>query len=233
METAQTTPVASEATAPRIYSALSQANREINAIAKANINQGQGFKFRGIDDVYNALHPILAKYDIFIIPEVVEVRVTERTNARGGVVRFVEAKVLHHYTTSDGSSVTTTIVGEAMDSGDKAVNKALSIALKYSLFQLFTIPTEGDNDPDAHSEELAPKGTPQQATATAPQQTPQPAPTPDELAKAMVLLQGAKTLGELAERYKSLPQHLQQDRSAIVPLCESLKAEFTAKNPAQ
>jgi hypothetical protein len=51
--------------------------------------------------------------------------------------------------TSDGSSVTTVITGEAMDSGDKATNKAMSVALKYALLQMFLIPTDDMRDPDA------------------------------------------------------------------------------------
>ena len=51
--------------------------------------------------------------------------------------------------TTDGSYVETTNVGEAADSGDKGMNKAMSIALKYSLLQMFLIPTEEQKDPDA------------------------------------------------------------------------------------
>ena len=47
---------------------------------------------------------------------------------------FVSAK--------DGSKHTVQTIGEAMDSGDKATNKAMSIALKYAAFISFFIPTE-------------------------------------------------------------------------------------------
>jgi hypothetical protein len=42
-----------------------------------------------------------------------------------------------------------------MDSGDKASNKAMSAAYKYAAFQAFCIPTEGDNDADATTHEVA------------------------------------------------------------------------------
>src|SRR5690606_36136914 len=37
----------------------------------------------------------------------------------------------------------------------KATNKAMSAAYKYAAFQAFAIPTEGDNDADAHTHEVA------------------------------------------------------------------------------
>jgi hypothetical protein len=42
-----------------------------------------------------------------------------------------------------------------MDSGDKATNKAMSAAYKYMAMQLFCIPTEGDNDADSSTHEIA------------------------------------------------------------------------------
>jgi hypothetical protein len=54
---------------------------------------------------------------------------------------------------SDGSKHTVKTYGEAMDSGDKATNKAMSAAYKYAAFQAFCIPTEGDNDADATTPE--------------------------------------------------------------------------------
>jgi hypothetical protein len=55
----------------------------------------------------------------------------------------------------DGSKHTVKTYGEAMDSGDKATNKAMSAAYKYAAFQTFCIPTEGDNDADAHTHVIA------------------------------------------------------------------------------
>jgi hypothetical protein len=43
-----------------------------------------------------------------------------------------------------------------MDSGDKATNKAMSIAYKNAIFMTFSVPTEGDNDPDAQAHEVSP-----------------------------------------------------------------------------
>jgi hypothetical protein len=123
-------------------------------IGKDRKNQAQGFMFRGIDDIYNALAPIMAARHLVIIPHAVGAPVvTERTTAKGGSMYHVVAQ--YSYTaicTDDGSSVDVgPIYGEAMDSGDKAYNKTMAIAYKYMALQLFCIPVVGQDDPDAHS----------------------------------------------------------------------------------
>lgn len=184
---------------PAIYPALIKANKAIGAIAKNNANQQQHFMFRGVDDVYNELHPILAECGIVIIPEVVNYEVSER-QARNGVLLYTRATILHHFTAEDGSHVTTKVVGEAMDSGDKGMNKAMSIALKYALFQLFTIPTKEDKDPDATSYEIVP----QTAVDTDYQ---------SRVEAAFNELARASTMGELKDIYLRLPSDLKNDRS--------------------
>ena len=138
----------------KIYSALAEINRKVGALTKSRKNQQQGFMFRGIDDVMNELHYHFAELEILVIPEVETYDVTERVTAKGGAMFVVRATMKFHLTASDGSFVTIRNVGEAMDSGDKAMNKAMSIALKYALLQLFLIPTEDKKDPDYYSEEL-------------------------------------------------------------------------------
>lgn len=213
--------VVPDTSAPMIYSALAKANKAIGAIAKGSKNQQQGFMFRGIDDVYNELHAILADCEIFIVPEVVSYDVSER-QVRNGVVLFTRATIRHHFTTSDGSSVTTTVVGEAMDSGDKGMNKTMSIALKYALFQLFTIPTKEEKDPEAKSYELA---------KTAPQTQP---PRQDDseyralVESSMNQLAEASSMDDLKNRYLSLPEEMKRDRS-VKAEAERLKAVFKDK----
>jgi len=60
----------------------------------------------------------------------------------------------------DGSKHTIATIGEAMDSADKATNKAMSAAYKYACIQAFCIPTEGDNDADATTHEPVPVALP-------------------------------------------------------------------------
>ena len=209
--------MSTEAKTPKIYEALIKANELVGAISKGNTNQQQGFKFRGVDDVYNRLHPILAKCGIVIVPEVVSYEVTER-QARNGVLLYTRATIRHHFTASDGSSVTTLVVGEAMDSGDKGMNKAMSIALKYALFQLFTIPTDEDKDPDATTHELVPQAT---QAPTSPDYQSKVEGAINELAKA-------SSLDELANIFRGLPKEMQDDRS-VKGEATRLKAVFDQK----
>lgn len=145
---------------PKIYSAMINILRDIKAIGKDKQASGYAsFNYRGIDDVYNSLNPVMAKHGVFCVPELLESEREERTNAKDKVVAYVTVKVKYTFYAEDGSSVSCVVPGEGMDSGDKATPKALSIAMKYALFQTFCIPTEELADPDAEVDQLAPRGT--------------------------------------------------------------------------
>ena len=135
-----------------IYKALNQIQSEISSvgISKNNRNKQQGFQFRGIDDVYNALSPLMAKHGVCVFPTVLERNVVEKATRNGGTLFYVTVKVQYDVVcVEDGSERTVIMYGEAMDSGDKGTNKALSIAYKMLMFQMFAIPTQGDNDADS------------------------------------------------------------------------------------
>lgn len=136
-----------------IYQKMAAILKETKAITKSEKNQQQGFKFRGIDNVMNELHDIFAKNDVFVLQEVISFETNDRPAKSGGMNTFTRATIKFRYMTTDGSFVETVNVGEAMDSGDKGMNKAMSIALKYSLLQMFLIPTEEQKDPDATTPE--------------------------------------------------------------------------------
>jgi hypothetical protein len=132
-----------------IYKRLALIMKSVGAIGKTRRNAQQGFAFRGIDDVMNELHNAFAENEVVILPFIEGYETQERPTKSGSMQTFIRAKIKFTFVTVDGSSVSTTIVGEAMDMGDKAMNKALSIALKYALLQMFLIPTEEMKDPDA------------------------------------------------------------------------------------
>lgn len=136
-----------------IYGKIANILKETKAISKTEKNQQQGFKFRGIDNVMNELHELFSKNDVFILQEVQNFTTENRISKSGGTNTFTRATIKFKYMTTDGSFVETTNVGEAMDSGDKGMNKAMSIALKYSLLQMFLIPTEESKDPDLNTPE--------------------------------------------------------------------------------
>lgn len=208
---------AAKAAKPAIYAALIEANKKVGAIAKDNRNAQQGFKFRGIDEVYNELHPVLAECGIVIIPEVVNYEVVER-QTKSNVLLYTRATIRHHFTASDGSSVTTTVVGEAMDSGDKGMNKAMSIALKYALFQLFTIPTREDKDPDATTHELVQQASPV-ATSLAHGYN-------EKVEEAKKSLQAAKCREDLIKAFNALTKEMREDRN-VVAESQRIAAFFT------
>lgn len=135
----------------KIYGAIAAAMSEIGAIQKNKKNQQQGFQYRGIDDVMNALYPILSRHGMFLAPEVLEHTREERTTKSGGNLIYSILKIRYTLYADDGSSVSAVVIGEGMDSADKSSNKAMSVGMKYALFQLFCIPTEEMIDPDAQT----------------------------------------------------------------------------------
>ena len=137
-----------------IFESISKVMGDIGAIGKTSKNTTQGFMFRGIDAVMNAINPALVKYKLFIVPEVLEQTREERQTTKGGTLIYSIVKVKYTFYAEDGTSITATVIGEGMDSGDKATNKAMSIAFKYVCFQVFCIPTEEMVDPDKESHEV-------------------------------------------------------------------------------
>ena len=142
----------------KVYEKIAAVTAELSkiGISKDSKNQSQGYAFRGIDQVYGALSPLLSKHGLCILPRVTDRQVIERQNRQGTALFYVTLTVEFDFVAAeDGSKHTVITVGEAMDSGDKASNKAMSAAYKYAAFQAFCIPTEGDNDADSQTHEVA------------------------------------------------------------------------------
>lgn len=138
-----------------IFESITKIMEEVPAIGKSKKNQQQNFNYRGIDDVMNVLQPLLAKYKVFITPEILEQTREERTTSRGGNLIYSICKIKYTFYAEDGTYIQATTIGEGMDSGDKATNKAMAIAMKYALFQVFCIPTEEMKDPDGETPEAS------------------------------------------------------------------------------
>jgi hypothetical protein len=141
-----------------IYQAINAITADLakTGIAKSKKNQQQGFHYRGIDDLYNALAPLLAEHGVVIFPTVLERTVQERATKSGGAMFYVLLKVDLHFILSENpeSSFRVLVYGEGMDSADKATNKALSAAYKYGCLTTFCIPVEGEPDADMETHEL-------------------------------------------------------------------------------
>ena len=138
----------------KVYSAIAAVMSDLSkiGIGKEKKNQQQGFMYRGVDDVMNALAPIISKHGLVILPRVTKRDVIERQSKSGGALFYVTLDMEFDFVAAeDGSKhIVGPIIGEAMDSGDKASNKAMSIAYKYACFQAFCIPTEADPDAEVH-----------------------------------------------------------------------------------
>lgn len=183
-----------------IFEAISAAMAEIGAIGKNSRNQQQGFMYRGVDAVMNAINPALTKYKIFVVPDVLEQTREERTTAKGGLLIYSICKIKYTFFAEDGSHIEAVVIGEGMDSGDKATNKAMSIAFKYACFQVFCIPTEEMKDPDAECHEPEPKNRRQQKQPQEQAQKPQEPPQViDE--KSIQLMRGMFTQNGIDEKF--------------------------------
>lgn len=137
-----------------IYKKILTILNEVEFIGKDRKNVQQGYNFRGIDDMYNALHLTFAKNGVFITSEVSNTKREERPSKSGGLLIWTIVDVKFTFYTEDGSSVQSTMIGEAMDNGDKGCNKAMSAALKYALMQMFLIPTQELKDPENDTHDL-------------------------------------------------------------------------------
>jgi hypothetical protein len=136
-----------------IAQALSEIMKAVGGIAKKDRNQAQGFNFRGIDSVVNAVSPALQKFGVVVVPSVEEydyqtVEIGRNRTAMG----HVRVKVTYTFIGVNGDTIKATVVGEAMDSGDKATAKAMSVAFRTALLQSLSLPTD-EVDPDATSYE--------------------------------------------------------------------------------
>ncbi len=199
---------------------------EIGAIGKTRNNPQQGYKFRGIDEVYNAVNHALAKHEVFCAPTVLKMAREERQTKSGGTLLYTILDVKYTFYAADGSSFECVTVGEAMDSGDKSCNKAMSAAQKYAFFQVFSIPTEEPKDSEDETHTLKGKG--------GKEPRPEPEPVPATYAELEVAVLSVATLQMLKEHWlkwqpalKALTEQERKDLEVVkdrmkelIPVCK-------------
>lgn len=188
-----------------VYAAISACSAILmrNGIAKsrtASMGKGGNYAFRGIDEFLDACAPAMHEAGLVMFPRVVDEKREEREKQGNGYTSVTfSTRVTVEYdfvAVADGSVHTARTIGEAMDSGDKATNKALSAALKYCLMQTFMVPVRGvgglvDSDEENH-EGVKPRAKPLDLSGVENPWT----PTKDRV-KARLL--EAATLDEIAE----------------------------------
>ena len=197
----------------KVYQAIAEVAAELatRGISKDSRNQAQGFNFRGIDAVYNALAPLLAKHKLCILPRCISRECVERTNSKGNALFYVTVQAEFDLVSAeDGSKHTVSTFGEAMDSGDKATNKAMSAAYKYAAFQAFCIPTEEtsiDADAEAHEVRAQPDSV--------------------GLANAVNAIRAATTVAEIGKHLKAAVALCPNSKEALQKHASERKAQLT------
>ena len=142
--------------AGEIFAAMSRVMAKVGVVGKSRKNPQQGYQFRGIDDVMAHCQGVLAEEGVVCIQFVQSAEREVIPTKSGGSMASVRLLIDHTFFAKDGSSIVARTLGEAMDSGDKASNKAMSAALKYALTGALMIPTyEADRDTEEQSPEMA------------------------------------------------------------------------------
>lgn len=133
-----------------VIQALNAVAADVGAVRKGERNQMQGFNFRGIDAVVNAVSGPMRRHGVVVVPEVVSVDLRESRTAKGTTMQNVHLIVDYQFYGPTGDSVTARVAAESFDSGDKATAKAMSVAFRTALLQVLCLPTD-EPDPDATS----------------------------------------------------------------------------------
>lgn len=130
--------------------ALAAVSAAVGHVGKGDRNTQQGFNFRGIDAVVNAVAPAFRAHGIVAIPRVRSVEYDTVATNRGGTMAVVHGVVEYRFYGPDGNYVEAVVAAESFDAGDKATAKMMSVAYRTALLQVLTLPTD-EPDPDAAS----------------------------------------------------------------------------------
>lgn len=136
-----------------VHEALAAVMADVTHVGKDGKNSQQNYNFRGIDGVLNAVGPALRRHGVIILPNTVSAsQETVEVGAKRTPMKSVTVQVHYTFVGPGGDQLTAVVFGEAMDSGDKAMSKAMSVALRTCLIQTLALPTH-EPDPDESSYE--------------------------------------------------------------------------------
>lgn len=178
----------------KIFQAIPAIIAEVSPVGKNAYNQQQKYPYRSADDVCDAVHESLGKHKVFTTCKIVERSVVERESRGGGLLLYVTLKAIYTFHAEDGSFVESEAFGEAMDSGDKATNKAMTAAYKYALIQVFCLMGHEDSEVDS------PEPAPQQQQSYPPRKS---LPSCPSCGKADSIIQGKSEYGAGLLCYKA------------------------------
>jgi hypothetical protein len=126
---------AARAAKPTVVELLSRVMEDVQAVRKGDRNQQQGFNFRGIDAVVNAVGPALRKHGVVAVPVAVSSHFESYQSRQGAQMRNTVLTVTWRFHGPAGDHVDAQTMGEASDAGDKSVTKAHSVAYRTLLLQ--------------------------------------------------------------------------------------------------
>lgn len=142
----------------KVHEALSAVMADVQAVGKNDRNTEQGWSFRGVDAVVNAVGPALRKHGVTVVPKVLASDrrdiVTRLKNGNERIGHECVVTVEFRIIGPEGDELVGTSVGESIDYGDKATAQAMSVAYRTWWLQLLCIPTD-EPDPDEHVVERA------------------------------------------------------------------------------
>lgn len=142
--------------APSVTSAIAAVMAEVTSVSKGDRMDAPGAKFayRGVDRVVKALSASMRKNGLVMAPVASDVpEYIPVTTSNGKPASMARVLVTYRVYGPAGDYIECAAPGEAMDNGDKAVSKAMSVAWRTALLQLFFLPTE-EPDPDSEAYEL-------------------------------------------------------------------------------
>lgn len=127
-----------------IYEAMPALAGDIKAVGKSHKNTHQNYKYKSIDDFMQVLNPVLAKHGVTLVPQF-------RKHRLEPLAKGVRATCVLNmdWVATDGTKITTRHLGEGVDFGDKATNKAMAAAMKYAILQTLCVPTAERKDSEA------------------------------------------------------------------------------------
>ena len=142
-----------------VNQALLAVMEDVRAVRKSERNSQQGFMFRGIDNVINAVGPALRKHGVIVVPDAQDCHIEAFQTAKGATMYRALVKVLYTFYGPEGDYLVARVVGEASDSLDKATSKSMSVAFRTALLQTLALPTD-EPDPDSFNPPAMVKGEP-------------------------------------------------------------------------
>ena len=129
---------------------LAEIGEKVGAVKKGGTNQQQKYAFIEYAEVAARIRKLLAEYKVAIVPEVESYTASEVMNKYGGKGFHYVLNMTFEIINGDDNEdrISKKWVGEAIDYGDKGVNKAITAGSKYFLMRLFNVSEKGAEDPD-------------------------------------------------------------------------------------